>query len=224
VSPTADANPLSDPGAQAQPPAPPLDPITPVANAAKQGTAKLGAVIDPGWLFLFAGVALLGATVIIPAQRELEDAQYLKLRVQTVQEHRSARLANYAQFLGKLESGDKTLMAQVVAAQQNQVDSQLELILPADDGLQVEGVTLPKAPTAIASGATVPGASDAPASPFPALEPAPLRLPQRVVVPTEQRSTLERWSTDSKARLWLIATGAVCIGIGLFPFTRWRQG
>ncbi len=146
-------------------------------------------LFDPGWLFLIAGLAILAATVLIPAKDDLEEARWLRDRALAVEQHRVDRLDRYTDYLKSLDDADQSLIQSLAASQLNQIPS--------------DRMPLP--------GATETGRSSA--SVFPALEPEPLLLNDRAKV----GSMLERWTTDDKTRIWLIAGGALCVLIGLLP-------
>ncbi len=149
-------------------------------------------LLDPGWLFLAAGVALLGATVIIPATRDLAEAQWLRDRALAVEAHREARLERYEQFLAALDERDPTLVGSLAASHLNQIPEGTEAL----PGQRVDALSS--------------------VSVFPALEPPPVKLPELRQVD----SHLARWTSDDKSRLWLIAAGATCVLIGLLPASR----
>lgn len=149
-------------------------------------------LLDPGWLFLLAGLALLSATVLIPAQDDLEHARWLRARAAAVEQHRIDRITRYEEFLAALDEGKPSLILALAANQLNQV--------PADRA-PIPGLTFN--PTSSAS-------------PFPSLEPPPVRLPER----TKPTSMLYRWSTSDSARVWLLVAGATCVLIGLLPASR----
>ncbi len=152
---------------------------------------RASTLIDPGWLFLIAGLAILGATVLIPAAEDLEATRFQRERALAIEAHRLQRLARYEEYLEALENRDPNLVLALAASQLNEIP---------------EG----RAPIPGQRGAL--GAmSDA--SVFPGLEPPPLRLPERV----ESRSILHRWTTDDRTRLWLIVAGAACVLVGLLP-------
>ncbi len=150
------------------------------------------ALIDAGWLFMLAGVALIGATVLIPAADDLAYAQWLRDRGLAVERHRLDRLARYEEYLAAIEQRQPALIQSLAASQLNQIP---------------------------ATQAIIPGAAvnaDADASVFPALEPPPLRLPERRMID----STLQRWTTNDRYRPWLLIGGAGCVLIGLLPPSR----
>lgn len=156
--------------------------------------ARRGPLLDPGWFFLLAGIALIGATVLLPARLDLEEARFYRDRVQAVKEHRQERMARYQAFLGAVQQGDEQVVRSLAAMQLNKAGVDETLILPAGE------------------------ISQRSASVFAGLEPPSLRLPEREV----QLGLLEKWSLDESSRLWLIAGGALCILIGLLPMARSR--
>ncbi len=147
------------------------------------------AIIDPGWLFLAAGLALLAACILIPASARLDHARYLRDRAVAIEEHRLERIARYEEYLAALERREPTLVIALVASQLNK--------LPADR------MALP--------GSTPASALDA--SVFPALEPPALQLPE--YQPVETR--LSKLVTGEKTRRWVLIGGALLILIGLLP-------
>jgi hypothetical protein len=165
------------------------------------GSERAGALLDPGWLFLLAGVAIVSATVLIPAQRDRDEARWYRDRVAAVEQHRQQRLERYDRYVTALRSGDETLVLSLAATQLNQAPSSMEPLV---------------APSKLAT---------RPASPFAALEPEPLVLPERperLDPESPNLSMLERWSTNERSRLWLLAGGALCILIGLLPMSTRR--
>ncbi len=166
----------------------PLRPPAPAPTAPARSP-----LLDPGWLFLVAGVSLLAATVLIPAQNDLNEANFYLRRAQMAEEHRLARIGNYAAYLQKVENPDEDTIVSLAATQLNKAP---------------QGMTLLKAATEPAK-----RSSDV----FSDLEPEPLVLPEK---PEHEMSRLERWATEDASRLWLIAAGAMCVLIGLLPPTR----
>lgn len=142
---------------------------------------------DPGWLFLLAGLVLLGYTVVIPAQADLAEAQWQRDRALAIEKQREERLFKHERYLVALESRDPRLVRSLAASQLN--------LVPVSQGAIVE--------------VEDPATSDV--SVFPSLEPAPIRLPELRLV----ESRLARWARDDDDRLWLIVTGSVLVFIGL---------
>ncbi len=153
-----------------------------------------GPLLDPGWLFLLAGVAVLAATVLIPARRDLEETQFYLERALLVEQHRLKRLENYVSYLDALDRGDEGTIAALAAIQLNKAPAGTTLLVSTGDVAKTS------------------------ASVFGGLEPPPLVLPE----PTVERSRLETWCLDSTIRLWLTAGGALCVLIGLLPASRRR--
>lgn len=86
---------------------------------------------DAGWLFIAAGLAILVAAIILPAQRQLHD---LHEQVRTLQvEERTAleRLRAHAAFRDLLEREDPALMARLAASQLNLIRRGDRLVLLA---------------------------------------------------------------------------------------------
>ncbi|MFN0132952.1 MAG: hypothetical protein ACKVW3_10570 [Phycisphaerales bacterium] len=149
------------------------------------------AYFDPGWLYLLAGLALLAATVVIPAMDQLAQVRHERDRAMALEEHRLARLERYEQYAESVEREDPALVVALAAAQLHQIPDNRSLVLEPVDA---------------ARGATV----------FAGLEPPALKLPERRRVD----SILQRWTTSESARPWLIAAGAVCLLVGLLPASR----
>ncbi len=151
--------------------------------------------LDPGWLFLIAGLALAASAVLIPAKAELDHARWMRDRAGRIEQHRVERLKRYSEFLDGLEQGDQQLVLSLAASQLNKI--------PADR------VAIPEFGDRQPLSASV----------FPALEPDPVELPE------EPRfdSLLYRWATGETSRLWLLGGGALCMLVGLLPAGRRRS-
>lgn len=151
--------------------------------------------LDPGWLFLGAGLALIAATVLIPAVSDLRDAQHNRSRALAVETFRKERLDNYASYLDALRSHDPTLIRSLAATQLNLAPSDRQAMLNrAEAGLPSANV-------------------------FASLEPKLKSTPPR----REPSTLLQRWTTDEKRRVWLIAIGALSILVGLLPASKQRR-
>lgn len=163
------------------------------AGSSGRSAARSSGGFDPGWLFVIAGVLLLGATVLIPAADDLSEAQFLRERAKLIQQHRQSRIDRYREYLNALSSKDRQLVVALAASQLNEIPADRRVV----DGWNGTG----------------PDSRAADASVFPALEPPPLVLPQRRHV----ESTLMRWTMEEKSRLWVIAGGAALVLFGLLP-------
>jgi hypothetical protein len=155
------------------------------------------ALLDPGWLFLLAGIVLLGATILIPAAGDLDEVRLQRDRALAVEDHKSLRLKSYGDYLGALEREEPALVMALAASQLNQIPQGRSLILDTPH-LQAFG--------------------SGDASVFGALEPAAARLPERQNV----ESILARWAGSDTLRPWLIVAGALAVFIGLLPQARER--
>jgi hypothetical protein len=145
--------------------------------------------LDPGWLFVIAGAALLSCLVIIPAQEDLRLAHAAKDRAFALERHRSNRIANYASYSGALQRREPTLMMALAAGQLN--------LAPADKAALVTSSEY------ITRSAGV----------FADLEPK-FEPPVPSARPDSLLYTL---ATHRTARMWVMVIGAVSILYGLLP-------
>ncbi|MBX3358374.1 MAG: hypothetical protein KF745_08095 [Phycisphaeraceae bacterium] len=155
------------------------------------GSARAQPLIrfDAGWLFLIAGLCILGATVLIPAFDDLAEARWQRDRAIAIEEHRLQRLERYGQYLDAVQRGEESVVLALAAEQLNKVPAGWRPLLPVvEPGLR---------------GASV----------FPALEPPALRIPAR----ERSESTLAKLAMGDRSRLWLLIGGGVCVLIGLLP-------
>lgn len=77
--------------------------------------------LDPGWPFVLAGLAILVATILIPAQRELHDLRIEARKAELYEARTYARLMAYDGFLADLRGGDAQLVRRLAVAQLNLV-------------------------------------------------------------------------------------------------------
>jgi len=145
--------------------------------------------IESGWLFLVAGMAVLMASALIPAYEELADVRWQRDRAAALEQHRIERLTNYESYLAAVERREPALIQSLAASQLRQI--------PADRS-PLPGTMRPEVVNA---------------SVFPALEPPPLKLPERI----RNNSLLSRLTNDDRTRPWLVLFGGVCLLIGLMP-------
>ncbi|PHQ81268.1 MAG: hypothetical protein COB69_04480 [Phycisphaera sp.] len=148
---------------------------------------------DPGWLFLIAGLAILGSAVLIPASEALVGARYARDRALVSETFRLDRIARYEAVIGELDERQPTLMAHLRAVQLNQYP----------EGMRPLGE--PTEDPALAS-----------ASIFDKLEPPLPAMPDEPIHRTE-RSFLAKLATGQPSRLWMLAGGAVSVLIGVLP-------
>lgn len=147
---------------------------------------------DPGWLFLLAGLATLSATALIPAHDDLARAEVQRDRALAIEARAAERLARYSEYLDALHRGDRSVALSLAATQLNLAPRDRRVLELSPAGWD-------------------PSVFDA--SVFGDLEPAPTPLPEANLPET----ALRRLATDERARLWLIAGGAMCVLVGLLP-------
>jgi hypothetical protein len=155
--------------------------------------------LDPGWLYLLAGLALVVATILIPAVRDLDEVRHQRDRALALEHHRLERLQRYQDYLEALERREPALVMALATSQLNQIPRGRTLIFEAD--APHWAAAAPAHTTALS------------ASVFAALEPPPPTLP----LPRQPDSALYRWTTSERARPWLLAAGGVCLLMGLMP-------
>ena len=148
--------------------------------------------IDAGWPFLLTGIGILAATVLIPAQHDLEIVRWQRDRAVAIEQHRMDRLERYGTYLAALERNDETVMLSLAASQLNKSPA---VRIPLD---------------------TRTDPSRTSASVFPELEPGPVKLPEKPAI-TERSSLLSRWAIDDTLRLWMLAAGMLCVLVGVLP-------
>lgn len=147
-------------------------------------------ILDPGWLFLVAGLALIASAVLIPAQDARAEARWQRDRAVALQDHRTERLTRYERYLDAIHAGGETIARSLAA-------SQLNLVPQGHATLRV-----------------APGRRDA--SVFGALEPPPLKLPSR----RASDSRLRQLTVNPDTRPWVLASGIFAVLIGLLPVAR----
>jgi hypothetical protein len=176
------------------------EPSQPTAQQARGVSASAPMVIDPGWLFIIAGMGLIGSSLLIPAVDSLAEARHLRDRALTIEQHRLDRIIRHEEFLEGLHVKDPTLALSLAASQLNQIPSDRNpMPITASEAKSTDEPL---------------GLSDA--SVFPALEPPPIELPVR----KRGNSLLEQLVLSPKTGLWVGLTGAVCVLIGLLPRAR----
>jgi len=156
---------------------------------------RIAPIIDPGWLFLIAGIGILGSVILLPAFEEVSQARFKRDQVLTVEKHRDVRISRYEEFIDAVDSRDPTLIVSLAESQLNQI--------PIDRAAFTSTFPDPSKKT-----------GDVDASIFPSLEPDPLVLPEREKVV----SRLEALTTNAASRPWLTLIGGVCVFVGLLPW------
>jgi len=140
---------------------------------------------DPGWPFVVAGLGLLVAGVLIPAQRELHELENTRAVHAAIEDRSVRQLAAYDRFLNDLDRSDEQLVRRLAASQLNQMpDGERSLML-------------------------VPSMNDTVTEWIEGSE--PLQLPETAEYPD---TLLTRLATGPR-RLWVLACGAFLVFIGL---------
>lgn len=146
-----------------------------------------GPGLDPGWLFLLAGLAMLMAVVLVPAQESLDAARVQRDRALAIEDHRMERLGRYERFRDALRDERESLVRSLAASQLNLV---------------------PEGRRPLAEYGHITDASV-----FRELEPGAVKLPEHA----PRETMLRDLTMDPRGRLWLIAGSALAILIGLLP-------
>ncbi len=146
-------------------------------------------LLDAGWLFLLAGLALLASAVMIPAARDLDRAHWRRDRVLLTEMHRLHRLTRHEAYLGAVLDENDAVVYQLAATQLGLVPSGTEIVELVNDG--------PTASTLV----------------FASLEPPSIELPAF----RETESRLARLANGERSRLWVLAVGSILVLIGLLP-------
>ncbi len=141
--------------------------------------------LDPGWLFLLAGLALCGSLVIVPAQSELNGLRRQLHGLRQDETVARTRVEAYGQFLDDVNRQDPLLIRRLAAAQLNVIPEGETPVLRA---------TPQSAAVTDWIDATVPRA----------------RRPQ----PVGRTSVLERLA-NGRPRLWLLGAGALAVFVGV---------
>lgn len=147
---------------------------------------------DPGWLFIVAGVAIVAASVLIPARQDVVRAQWQRDRAIASERFHAERLGNYSTYLDAVHRHDPTVVVSLAATQLNLIPAGKQVMLSPGD------LSLP------------------PADVFAQLEPTFTDVP----APTPPRSLLQKWSTDPRTAPWLMAVGGLFVLIGLLPMSK----
>ena len=142
-----------------------------------------------GWLIFLAGLGMLLAVILIPAQADLQHARDSRDQTLAREQHELDRIARYQQYLVSIENRDEPLLRSLAMSQLNMTPSDRLTLLPPNG----------------------PGDLDL----FGPIEPTPVSLASH----ESPKSLLERLATDRTRRLWLIAASVLCLFVGLLPST-----
>lgn len=86
-------------------------------------------MIDPGWLFVIAGVAMLAAALLIPARIDLQQMVDQRDRIRHNEYVVVERLERYDMLLSELERGEDVLLRRLALTQLNKLPEGEEPIL-----------------------------------------------------------------------------------------------
>lgn len=148
--------------------------------------------LDPGWLFLLPGAALIAATLLIPAWEDVREARHERNRILLEERFRAQRLEHYAEYLDAAKRQEPGLILALTAAQLNELPGHLTPIVTEVDGKALA------------------------ATPFADLEPTP-PIPAEY---RPADSTLARWTMNDRIRPWLFVAGAAMVLTGVLPAAR----
>lgn len=143
--------------------------------------------IDPGWLYLIAGLALLASVMILPTLDHLAAAEWEREKARARVAWQSERIERHAQFLEALEAGEETVIRNLLATQLNLAPVGSEPLIGFQVGLHGEAGVLDE------------------------LEPQMTEPEQQ----TRPDSMLRFLATDSRARLVTLGVGSMSVALGL---------
>ncbi len=145
--------------------------------------------LDPGYLFIVAGLGLAAAIALIPAIDDRDEARHYRDKALALEAYRASTLARHAQYLDALQGRDEVLVRSLAVARRNAAPRDRSLLVaPESAGVGTASIL-----------ARLEGAYDP---------------PSRVGVADTR---LRRLATHPTARLALIAASAVAILYGLLP-------
>ncbi|MFM7800026.1 MAG: hypothetical protein ACKOEL_04995 [Planctomycetota bacterium] len=146
---------------------------------------RAAVLVDPGWMFLVAGLVLVASAALVPATYDLWVMRAQLKHLEAQERENAGRLAAYERFIGDLAAADPQLVRRLAASQLN--------LVPRGER-----------PMIVASSAQRPPLDWVEASVQPV---------QATVVPFPD-SLLSRLTLGRKA-LWIAGAGAMCIFLGL---------
>ena len=141
--------------------------------------------IDPGWPFVIAGLLLLVAGVLIPAQRDLHELRNSLAIHKAVEDRTVRQLAAYDRFLTDLDAAEPQLVNRLAASQLN--------LMPKDERSMLLVPTLNSTVTDWIE------------------DSEPMVMPSTSAYPD---TLLSRLATGPR-RLWVLAAGAFLVFVGL---------
>lgn len=145
------------------------------------------AVLDPAWAFLLAGLGILGAAALIPAEAQLAEARHRRDRAIAYEQLHVERLDRHRAYLQALDRADPVVLRSLAASQLNLVPAGLSALhgVPVDDSANV----------------------------FVQLEPEAVASPEL----RQNDSRLAQLAMNSRTRAVLLIIGAVAVFAALLP-------
>jgi hypothetical protein len=139
---------------------------------------------------------LVAAAVLIAAEDDLYAARFQRDGALAIERRHAQRVERYEAYFQAVQRRDPTVVRSLLAGQLR--ESPTDLVEEHLPGVPVFD----------------------PGPVFASLEPPEAEVPSRVRVD----SVLARWATDDTSRVWLMASGAMCVFVGLLPPVRRRAG
>jgi hypothetical protein len=142
------------------------------------------------WMIFAAGLVVLVASLILPAQADLRMTRMERDRTLHIERAHEQRIDRYRGFLNQLASPDEQTIELLAMAQLGKIPGNREaLVAPGEPGdtLLLEAIEP---------------------------EPTPFVETQRPL------TRLERITSDQRTRLWVIAGGLLAVLYGLLPATK----
>ncbi|MDY7110226.1 MAG: hypothetical protein SYC29_16475 [Planctomycetota bacterium] len=143
--------------------------------------------LDPGWLFVIAGLAMCAAAILVPAQSDLARLRRQLAELRDEETMLAERLRAHAAFLDDLHEADPALVKRLAAAQLNLVPHGERPVLMVRSTSASVGDWIE---STVRAG--------------------------RIERPERPASVLSRL-TDARRRLWVLGGSIFCVFVGLLP-------
>jgi len=141
--------------------------------------------LDPGWLFTIAGLVVMVASALLPAERDLHELRQQLAAIELRENYNTQRLQAYDRFMKDLSAHDPALLRRLAASQLNLMPQGTEPLLMAtsmehtvSDWIEVT-------------------------------------VPQEEFIAAPGADTLLTRMADGPRRLWLMGGGALVVFLGL---------